>query len=337
MTDIVLYAVWKQIPATVVKPTITLSYPTLSFEDQIQYNVYFTATNTQDVVAMGLVIFDSKLTDGTIADAVDVIGGYVASGNNYMVQTRGIPAKNLGDAVYFKVCAKLTDGSYVYSDVAGYNAVAYAKTVLSSSTASREAKSLMVAMLNYGAASQEFFGYKTDNLMNAFLSPAGKALVSDYDASMVDPVIQADSAHGGHFVMNKTAFTNIYPTVSFEGAFSINYYLVNGLTPDSGITFCYWDSETYNSVDKLTTANATGVLKMEQDGDRWYASVEGIAAKDMDKTIYIAAIYKSGGTAYTTSVIAYSLGKYCATIAAKGDAFGAATAVYGYYAKAYFA
>ena len=215
--------------------------------------------------------------------------------------------------------------------------MAYAKTVLSSSTSSMKAKSLVVAMLNYGAASQEYFGYKTDSLMNSFLSEAGRNLVADYNANMIDPVVQADSARAGHFVMNKTAFTNIYPTVSFEGAFCINYYLVNGLTPDSGITFCYWDAETYANADKLTTANATGILQMTQDGDRWYAAVEGIAAKDMDKTIYIAAIYKSGGKTYTTSVIAYSLGKYCQTIAAKDDALGAAAAVYGYYAKAYFA
>ena len=79
------------------------------------------------------------------------------------------------------------------------------------------------------------------------------------------------------------------------------------------------------------------MMKMVPDGDRWFAAVEGIAAKDMDKTIYVAAIYKSGGQVYTTSVIAYSLGKYCETIAANGNAFGEAAAVYGYYAKNYFA
>ena len=322
---------------TVVIPTLTLQYPTVSFEDQIQYNVYFTATNTQNVVAMGLIIFDSKLTNGTIADAVDVVGGFVASGNNYMVHTRGIPAKNLGDALYFKVCAKLTDGTYVYSDVAGYNAVAYAKSVLSSSTTSRSAKALVVAMLNYGAESQVYFNYKTDNLMNSFLSSAGKALVSDYDESMIDAVVAADSARAGHFVMNKTAFINAYPTVSFEGAFAINYYFTTGLTPDNGVTFVYWDSETYKNAERLDTNNATGMMKMVPDGNRWYAAVEGIAAKDMDKTIYVAAIYKSGGQVYTTSVIAYSLGKYCETIAGNGNEFGEAAAVYGYYAKTYFA
>ena len=76
---------------------------------------------------------------------------------------------------------------------------------------------------------------------------------------------------------------------------------------------------------------------MTQDGDAWTAAVEGIAAKDIDKTIYVAAVYKSGGTVYVSKVIPYSIGKYCETIAAQGNAFGAATAVYGYYAKTYFA
>lgn len=321
----------------IVPPTVTLSYPTLSFEDQIQYNVYYSISDTSHVEEMGLITFESKLTNGTVEDAEDVIPGHIGDGKTFMVHTNGIPAKNLGDALYFKVYARLSDGSFAYSDVAGYHAVAYAKSVLSSASTSRSAKSLVVAMLNYGAASQKYFNYKTDDLMNSFLTASGKALVAEYNESMIDDVVSADYDRAGHFVMNKTAFKNAYPTVSFEGAFAINYYFVNGLTPDNGITFCYWDSETYNSTDRLNTANATGMMKMVPDGDRWYAAVEGIAAKDMDKTIYVAAIYKSGGQVYTTSVIAYSLGKYCETIAANGNEFGEAAAVYGYYAKSYFA
>ena len=336
LSDMVLYAVWEKDDVVKV-PTLTLNYPTLSFEDQIQYNVYYTVSNSASIAEMGLITFNSKLSDGTIADAVDVISGYSHSDGTYMVHTNGIPGKNLGDALYFKVYAKLTDGTYAYSPVAGYNAVAYAKTVLNSDTASRGAKALVVAMLNYGAASQVYFDYKTDALMNDFLTDTGKALVSPYDSSMVSPVMAADSARAGHFVMDKTAFTGAFPSVSFEGAFSINYYFTIGLPPDSGITFCYWDAKTYKTADKLTTANTTGMVQMVRDGDRWFACVDGIAAKDMDQTVYVAAIYKSGGKTYTTSVIAYSLGKYCQTMADSGNALGAATAVYGYYAKEYFA
>lgn len=106
---------------------------------------------------------------------------------------------------------------------------------------------------------------------------------------------------------------------------------------DSAPVMYYWDAATYNSVSKLTAENATGVLTMVNDGNgNWGAAVAGIAAKEIDETIYVAGIYSSGGVTYPTSVISYSLGKYCQTIAANGEEFGAATAVYGYYAKAYF-
>ena len=51
--------------------------------------------------------------------------------------------------------------------------------------------------------------------------------------------------------------------------------------------------------------------------------------------------YESNGVTYYTNVITYSLGTYCAQIAANASsdakALAAATAVYGYYAEAYFA
>ncbi len=314
--------------------TLTLQYPSLSFEDEILYNVYYSINDTSGVTEMGMVTFDSNLTDGTIDNAADVIPGFVNSGSTYMVQSRGVPAKNLGDALYFKVYAKLSDGSYVYSDIAGYHAVAYANTVLNSNAAPK-AKALVVAMLNYGAAAQEYFGYKIDSLMNAGLTAEQQALVSAYDDSMVADVVGAASNKIGSF-LSTGGYTNIWPTVSFEGAFSINFYFTPGNTVDASPTMYYWDAETYNSAAVLTPWNAAGVITMEQDGSNWGAAVEDIAAKAVDETIYVAGIYTSNGTTYCSGVIAYSLGKYCKTIADKGNAFGAATAVYGYYAKAYF-
>jgi hypothetical protein len=322
-------------PNATTVPTLTLSYPTLSFEDEILYNVYYTVDDFTGIVDMGLVTFATRDSNGTVANALEIIPGYVRNGNTCMVQSNGVPAKNLGDALYFKVYAKLSNGTYIYTDVAGYHAVAYANTVLKGNN-STEAKALMVAMLNYGAAAQQYFGYKTDALMNSSLTADQKAMVKAYDESMVDAVVQANSSKVGMFIMNG-GYSNIFPTVSFEGAFSINYYFTPNKPVDQAPTFYYWDSATYNSVSKLTPENATGVITMAQDGSNWGAAVEGIAAKSIDETIYVAGFYTSNGVSYPTSVIAYSLGKYCETIAANGEAFGAATAVYGYYAKAYFA
>ncbi len=319
-----------------LNPELKLDHPSLSFEDEILYNVYYTVTGNSGITEMGLLTFANRDVNGTVANALDVIPGYVSSGSTYMVQSRGVPAKNLGDAMYFKVYAKLKDGSYIYSDIAGYHAVAYANSVLNSTASSAKAKALVVAMLNYGAAAQTYFGYKTDTLMNANLTAAQKALARSYDASMVGSVVKADPGKVGSFVMND-GYSNIYPTVSFEGAFSINYYFTPNKAVDHVLTFYYWDTATYNSVSTLTSDNATGVITMTKYGNNWGAAVENIAAKAVDKTVYVAGSYTSNGISYPTGVIAYSLGNYCKTIAANGEAFGAATAVYGYYAKAYFA
>lgn len=320
------------------EPMVKLSYPSLSFEDEILYNVYYTLQDIDlaDVAEMGLVTFGSRLTEGTIENAVNVYSGYITGGSVYMAQTEGIPAKNMADTVYFKVYAQMNDGSYIYSQIAGYNAVAYANTVLNKSTSTNQAKALVVAMLNYGAAAQQYFDYNTDSLMNEALTAEQQALVESYNEAMVADVVPADKSKVGSFVMDG-GYSDIYPTVSFNGAFSINYYFANTRTPDNGLTFYYWDSDTYASVDVLTAENATGTIQMVRDGKYWFAAVEGIAAKDMDKTVYVAAVYTTNGLPFATNVIAYSLGRYCETIASNGDAFGAATAVYGYYAANYFA
>ena len=320
---------------SVVAPTLSLNYPTVSFEDEIFYNVYFDVDDMSSVTEMGLITFDSKLESGTIDDALTMISGYDVVNGVYTARTNGIPAKNMGDAVYFKAYAKLTDGTYVYSDIAGYNAIAYANTVLSSD-ASDSAKALVVAMLNYGAAAQVQFGYNTDSLMNAGLTAEQLALVDAYSESMVDDVVAADSSKVGLFVHNG-GYADLYPTVSFEGAFSINYYFETAYTPDAAPTFYYWDAATYASADELTAENATGTVTMVADGDCWVGTVDGIAAKQLDQTYYIAGVYTVGDTTYYSPVVSYSLGSYCETLAAQGNAFGAATAVYGYYAEAYFA
>ena len=320
----------------VVLPVLTLQNPTLAFEDEILYNVYFNVDDMSNIAEMGMVTFAERDVDGTVDNALEVIPGYVANADgSYTVHSNGIPAKMLGDAVYFKVYAKLSDGSYVYSGIAGYHAVLYANTVLKSDAASAKAKALVVAMLNYGAAAQVDFDYKADSLMNAGLTAEQLALVEDYSESMVAQVPAAGDKAGG-FVLNN-GYSDVHPTVSFEGAFSINYYFTPKYTPDDGVTFYYWNLNDFNNAEVLTPANATGTVKMTSATGVYTAPVEGIAAKQIDEPVYVAGMYTNGGMSYLTPVIGYSLGNYCKNIAANGNAFGAATAVYGYYAKAYFA
>ena len=310
----------------------------------MQINIYYTAANlgTVGVEDMGLLVWNSARPNGTIDDARDVIPGAVAnSDGTYTVHTLGIPAKNMGDALYFKIYARLADGSYAYSTMFSTSVKAYATNLASRSTNVKE-KALAVALLDYGAAAQTHFGYKPYDLMNAGLTEEQKALVSAYDPDMVAGIVRADSTKTGNFVYTSSAFSGRYPSVSFGGAFAINYYFTPALPVDGEMTLYYWRYNDYLKAGVLTTNNATGYVVMTPNSTGTYEGVlTGIAAKELDQTVYVTGVYTSGGVTYTTGVIAYSLAAYCADWINKGTGtmkpLATQAAVYGYYAKQYFA
>ena len=324
------------------KPAIIPGYPSLTFEGEVRYNIYFNAENMDDVSVedMGLITFGTDAIDGTIADAVDVIPGALFSGSNYMVHTNGIAAKNLGDDLYFKVYAKLADGSYVYSSLLHYSALDYAENRLSNSN-DPQLKSLVVAMLNYGASAQQFFGYRTDALMNAGLTDEQKALANAYSADMASPVVKADASRVGAFT-STGGFQGGYASVSFTGAFMLNYYFTPDKAVEGTVTMYTWDADTYNSVTELTAENAISVQSMTlNEVGEYVGTVTGMAAKEIGETVYVAVVYQAGGSTYCSGVVSYSIDRYCAGHAANNASnmqeLAAATTVYGYYAKNYFA
>jgi hypothetical protein len=202
-------------------------------------------------------------------------------------------------------------------------------------------KKLCVALLNYGAAAQEYFGYKTNNLVNAGLSE--EQIYNSELFSGAKATVNATKASS--FGVTGTGFNNEKSgaSVSFDGAFAINYYFEPTNTVQGDVTFYYWTAEAYNSASKLTAANASGSLVMKNTGTgRYWAEISGIAAKAIDAPYYAVAVYSDGANNYSTGVKVYSVSKYCVNLAASETASDAmkdlatATAMYGYYAKQYF-
>ena len=319
---------------------VKLDSASLSFKEKIHYNIFFSLglDENVDLSDMGLVMFDSLNADGTVDDAIAIYSGAVEVDGKYMIATDGVHAKRMGDTIYFRVYAKLADGSYVYSKTVQYSAVTYAEHILAGDQP-ESAKALVVAMLNYGAAAQKFFGYNTDNLVNAFLTEEQKALPEQYRDDMVSTVPVVAAEKQGIFANNK-GFSKRVPAVSFEGAFEINYFFTPAYAPVDGITLYYWTEVDFNANDILTADNATGSIRLEGTGTEQYrGDISGIAAKNLSENIYVAAVYSDGTTTWTSGVLGYSIGAYCGRLAAKGGAMAdlaMATAVYGYHAKQYF-
>lgn len=326
----------------VVQPTISPKYPTLSFEDEILMNVYFSATMLDDVVELGLITYSEKVDTWDVASAEYVSDTYHldADAGLFVVATDGIAAKCLGDVIYFSVYAKLSDGTYQYSSLIGYSPSAYAYNLLSDPNSTTMLKSLVVAMLNYGAAAQIYFDYRTDALVNSSLTEEMHSLVLPYDPEMVAPVVKADVSKVGDFTATEVGFIRKYPSISFEGAFCINFYLEPQMQPEGEMLMYVWDDTTYEQSDILTAENASSILEMfELEQGSYQAVVEGIAAKELDHTVFVSVVYTYGEQQYCSGVINYHIGAYCVAQAKLSTAIqelAAKTAVYGYYAKAYF-
>ena len=322
--------------------TVTGKSFTLSFEDEILVNFYFTVSDMSDVVEHGMLVFYSKPDTLSVAgaDAVYNNPAYDSAKDRYAATTAGIAAKEMGDSRYYVAYAKLSGGAYAYSKAYEYSPKTYAYNMLGKASTSENQKALCVAMLNYGAAAQEYFSYNNESLMNAALTDAQKALAVNYSADLFVGPVAADSSKTGNFGTAAKGFSNRTATVSFEGALAINYYFTPSESVDDEVLFYYWTPEDYAAASTLKTTNATGKIVMQPNSNgSYWAQISGIAAKELDETYYVAAVYTTNAQTRCTGVIAYSLSKYCTRNAAGTSAMSklaAATAVYGYHAKVYF-
>ena len=325
----------------ITAPTLTGSSFSLSFEDEILVNFYYTVSDTTDVVEQGMLVFYSDPGTADIAKADDVYTGSTEGNGVFVNTTEGIAAKYMGDTRYYAAYAKLSDGTMAYSKLYNYSPKKYATNMLSKDSTSAEQKALCVAMLNYGAAAQNYFGYRTDDLMNASLTAEQKALVTAYDASLFTGAVAADSSKVGAFAATAAGFSGKSASVSFEGAFAINYYFVPSAEVAGDMKLYIWTPKDYAAATRLTGNNASAVVVMDENNGVYWGQVEGIAAKALDDTYYVAGIYTdTNGNTYCTGVIAYSLSKYCMNNAKPGkdmQELASNTAMYGYYAKLYFA
>lgn len=332
-------------PPEVIVPNIYLSHPTLLLEDEIRLAIYFSLDQPAfDLTQVGLITWKEQPANVDVSTADSVMWGaeYDAGQGLYRVFTDGIPAQELGDQIYFCIFAKLADGSYAYGKQVSYCPKAYAYNQLSNDSVATENKALYVAMLNYGAAAQTYLNYRTDALINSALSEEQKALVEDFRQDMVQAVTMPDSTKQGTFAKTESGFSEKKPTVSLDCAFSINYYFTTNESVAENVIFYCWDQTAFASAQILSSDNATSVIVLTGEDNRYAATVEGIAAKDINSPLYVCAVYADGaGNPYSTGVLPYSLGFYCGNQATGGSAemrpIAQAIGVYGYYAMAYFA
>lgn len=114
--------------------------------------------------------------DGTATKTLSPKERVIDGKTYYCFIYRGVAAKEMGDTLT-AVLEFTRDGVDYNGTVDVYSLKEYATERLENSS-DEYFKNLLVSLLNYGAAAQTYFNYKTDALVNAGLTDAQKALSS---------------------------------------------------------------------------------------------------------------------------------------------------------------
>ena len=293
--------------------------------------------------------------EDAIYDENHVFSSEVVVGNNnkHHVYTEGIAAKEYNDLYTMRLYVELADGTYAYSPVFKYSVATYAYNMIKKHPGT-ELETLCVSLLNYGAAAQDYFDYREDNLANKNLSDEHKANAAMMDKveSYID-VLDSIDKNMFNFTGSTNEFkkTEAYLRLNGTTDITIKMFLDETIKENAtSISLYYWTTEQYNNA----VANGT---KLELIDDQKVAfedcdptdnngknimavySGQGTAAKDLGEGVYFCAVVEtSDGDTYYRAPFVYSVETF-----AKNKLNSANLAdlvkkmvVYGESAKAYF-
>ena len=313
-----------------VEGTIDKMAAVLELENIVKVKIYinqFTGFEGIDLTErLGLLIWsgDKEMTPETAtfetADERVKDAGY--KDGRYFVRTNGIPAKNWGDTFWLRLYVDLGNGNYAYSKLTSYSPSRYLNNVITKHDNAYLIQ-LSKTMLNYGSAAQIYFNHNADKLINTTLPEAERTL--NWDASILQDVKVFDESKAGEFVRDSSVFKNRNAVLALEGAVNIQFrFNIDQAAVDSAkdMGILYWSEATHDSSTVLTKENAdmTGKLTWHEGAKRYVHEYPGVAAKNLDDTVYACAYVETEDGVYYSGVVAYSVEKYIANTIAAPDA-----------------
>ncbi len=179
--------------------------------------------------------------------------------NNYLVISyNGVAAKEMTDEVTVTIYDK--DGKQVGASYTK-SVRKYAMEILAD-VDEKDAWKLMVDMLNYGAAAQEFFGYKTDDLANAELTEDQQDLATQ---GKVDVTSEAMSGTISRLNLESRIELQIVIPEAYKGqtirySFTNHYYETVEGTPEIKVDAA--KGYSYIAIDKIVVADANQMVSV---------------------------------------------------------------------------
>ena len=173
-------------------------------------------------------------------------------------------------------------------------------------------------MLDYAAAAQIYFDYRTDDLANAAMIASYSNYRSEYAADMLQSVVSADTNLVGTWKRDKTNCPTVTPTLVLESIITSNFrvkYTQSIMNENQTATFMFWNKETYEEMqaNNINFADMTPTMTVEADIENgtYQGGYNRVAAKELGDTFYMCVgVTTANGTTYRSGVISYSAHAY---------------------------
>ena len=312
------YANNRNYNVTVVNGTLTINEAvkedkeylagrSLLFRDIIKIRYYYDFTEfAGEISSTGLLIWgleeynSTDVHDITTAPYhVEGLTKYELKANHYYGESDGIPAKNMIDVQVAMAYVVLNDGTIVYTEACEFSPEMYSQIILAEdSTSKASMKTLAASLMNYGAAAQLHFGYKTETLMNSWMSEELQAV--NFSEDLIQALPEIDNSKFA--LTNDTAFEKAGSSLTFVGNIKQNFYFDvqnDAIANASEMKVLYWTESEYNAYSELTVENAhTADLVYDAANSAsakincYRAAFEGVSAKDLRDAFVVAVYYK---------------------------------------------
>lgn len=306
-------------PNTVGKQTVTLTCNgvdktydvyvfgftglSLTLEGKIDVNVYGTFPGAEELYEAGVLFFNEKPSADMITAALAadrLVTGTTHDENSLRFVYDDVAAKEMNDLIYIVPVAKLPDGTAVIGKTSSTSPAQYVSSAFDTYEDAR-LRTMLVDMLNYGAAAQQHFNYRTDALANANLTTAQKAL-----GTKDTPVINSCTAVYRD-VLSDASISLQGASLTLENELSVNVYAALS-APSSDAELLAFDSYRDGSTYDETTAVSSSALS--QNGSSYVGSLTNIPVKLVRKPLYVRM---HSGDAYS-DVLRYSVETYAYTV-----------------------
>ncbi len=232
--------------------------------------------------------------NGVVTNVTD----YTVEDGKYVFAFTGVNPKNIADNITVTYFATDDSGVEYSAYKQNYSVKEYCDSILANYTGddAEEVMSVIKGMLNFSAASQEYFSYNTDSLANAGLDEADKELTFTDEEKPVDKMAIKANENGESTVKWKSAGLNFSSNVALR--FNIEAADINGLVVKAVVGEDTW------------FIPATAFSKVDGTDNRYYVYFNKLSVACMRDTVDFT-VYDANG-AQVSDTLTYSIESYAA-------------------------